>query len=367
MCSGATLRYVIEARTYMMALAAAFVVSWFSALAIEVRDKSPGVTAFALAGLVAGMIHLFAALACCCFAVGLSLLGFAYRRRDLILPGMILGLSGGIAIVVFLAWAMGLALPTWLPFTYDWVLGAYNEAARLAFGSRTSAVLFLALFGTGLLLPPTRPLAVAFGSAWALFALIPIAASLKHPIIIARYLVIVAPSFIVFVTFLMRGLFVAQVKPLQTRFYRLTSLASVVFFFLSDANAYFQAHALISEKSIWKGAGYVAAHIANCPASSVHVYPGYAIKAFAAAAHAPVSLFVNADAADTNFLALFDSKCPVLGWAEHTFRSPYSAVQTGYFVLNAPAEDLLRIVKIKAAPWEVNIDRHWSGFVVTRR
>jgi hypothetical protein len=127
-----------------------------------------------------------------------------------------------------------------------------------------------------------------------------------------------------------------------------------------------EARKLTSEKTIWIVAGYVAAHIANCPAGSVHVHPGVIFQ-FSTAAHAPVSLFVNAEAPDTNFLAATDTKCPVLGWAEHIFRSPYSDVQVGYFVPNAPAEELLRIAKIKASPREVNIDRHRSGFVITRR
>ena len=366
MCNGATLRYVIEARTYLMALAAAFVVSWLSALAIEVRDKSPSFTAFALAGLIAGLTHLYTALVCCCFAVGLLSLALAYRRRDLMLPAIALGLSAGIASVGLVAWVMDLPLNTWIPFTFDWVFGAYSEFAQLALGSGILAALFLALFGTGLLLRPTRPLAVAFGSAWALFALIPLAASLKQPMIVGRYLLIVTPSFLVFVIFLMRGMLTVKVKPLQTFWYRLASFACLAFLFVADANTYFQARKLTSEKSIWRGAGYVAAHVANCPAGSVHVYPGV-IYQFAAAAHAPVSLFVNAEADDTHFLAPVDLKCPVLGWAEHIFRSPHSDVQVGYYVLNAPAEELLRVVKINASPPEVNIVRHWSGFVVTRR
>ena len=365
LCSGPTLRYVVEARTYMIALTTTFVASWLTALAIEVRDKRPGLMAYALAGAFSGLAHLYAALVCCCLATALVGLSLAHQRRDLMLPAIALGLSAGIVALGFLVWVKDLPPQTWIQFTYRSVVAAYSEFMQLALGSRTAATLFLALFGTSLFLRPTRPLAAAFGLAWALFVLIPLAASLKQPVIVGRYFLIAAPSLIVFVIFLMRALLAFQVKPPQSHLYTLAWLACLAYFCLADANGYVQARILTSEKSIWRGAGFVAAHATNCPPGSIHVYPGV-IGEFAAASHASASLFVNAERADTNFLAIADSKCPVLGWAEHIFGVDAN-VGTENFVLNASAEELLRIVKIDASPSEVNIDRHWSGFVVIKR
>jgi len=364
--SGPTLRYVVEARTYMIALTTAFVASWLTALAIEVRDKRPDLIAYALAGAFSGLAHLYAALVCCCLATGLFGLSLAHQRRDLMLPAIALGLSAGIFALGFLIWVTDLPPLVSIQFTYRSVVAAYSEFIQLALGSRTAALLFLALFGTSLFLQPTRRLAAAFGLAWALFVLIPLAASLKQPVIVGRYLLIATPSLIVFVIFLMRALAPFQVKPLQSQLYRLALLACLAYFCLAEANGYVQAHTLTSEKSIWKGAGVVAAHVTNCHPGSIHVYPGVTWL-FATASHASASLFVDAERTDTRFLALADSKCLVLGWAEHIYHGIGANIGAENFVLNASAEELLRIVKIDASPSEVNIDRHWSGFVVTKR
>jgi hypothetical protein len=358
------LRYVVEGRSYLLALTLAFAASWFCALAIEAREGRPTLTAFALVGIIAGLTHIYAALFCCCLATGLTVLSFSKQRRDLLGPALAMGVSAGIVTLGFTAWVIHLA-PTWIEFSYRSVLAAFEEVRQLAFGPWLAVALFIVLFGSGLILPLTRPLAAAFVSAWALFVLIPLLVSLQQPIIRGRYWLIGAPSLVVFAVFLMRAFFKLGSQTYRSRCYWAVSFASLIFLGIIDVSGYFQARAFIAEKSIWKGAGFVAIHITNCPTASVHVSPGV-MNEFAMAAHVPASLFVDANSPETEFVSVANSRCPVLGWAEHIFHGEDSGFEKD-FVLKASSEELLRILKIHALSSEVNIDRHWSGFVVTRR
>jgi hypothetical protein len=328
------LRYVVEGRSYLLALTLAFAASWFCALAIEAREGRPTLTAFALVGIIAGLTHIYAALFCCCLATGLTVLSFSKQRRDLLGPALAMGVSAGIVALGFAAWVIHLA-PTWIEFSYRSVLAAFEEVRQLAFGPRLAVALFIVLSGSGLILP------------------------------LGRYWLIGAPSLVVFAVFLMRAFFKLGSQTYRSRSYWAVSLASLIFLGIIDVSGYFQARAFIAEKSIWKGAGFVAVHITNCPTASVHVSPGV-MNEFAMAAHVPASLFVDANSPETEFVSIANSRCPVLGWAEHIFHGEDSGFEKD-FVLKASGEELLRILKIRALSSEVNIDRHWSGFVVTRR
>ena len=64
--SGPVLRYTLEGRAYLSAMSATFVASWFCALAMQTPDRRPHAASFALVGLIAAMIHFYAALMCVC-------------------------------------------------------------------------------------------------------------------------------------------------------------------------------------------------------------------------------------------------------------------------------------------------------------
>jgi hypothetical protein len=112
-------------------------------------------------------------------------------------------------------------------------------------------------------------------------------------------------------------------------------------------------------KPVWKGAEMVLPLIKNCPSASVHV-SGF-IAGYAQITHASAQLFADANAPETPpITALGSSACPVLGWAEHV-RNNDSGM--------APETDaeLLKSLKIDAAPPDVDIRRHKGGYVVLRR
>ena len=110
--SGPVLRYMPEGRGYLMALSVSFVASWHCALACEVPQRRPRLLSFALVGLIAPAIHLYAALIAGGLAAGLIVTSLIARRKELLAPGLTLG------IVTFVITAL-------------WVLLALNSENRL--------------------------------------------------------------------------------------------------------------------------------------------------------------------------------------------------------------------------------------------
>lgn len=364
LCSGPVLSTVMEGRTYLLALAVSFVVSWFCALAVEERNSRPGVTAFALLGVVAGSTHLYAALFCCCCSAGLILFGICGRRRDLMRPALAMGVTAGVITLGFLAWVSDLA-PTWIVFSYDTVMAHFAEVARRTFGATAALVFFAVMLACALLLPRTRPLAAVFAAALALFFTIPVLASFWHPVIASNYLMIGAPSVIVLAVFWIMALVDRRFPAQSLRAGWAGALACAVLLLATDVEGYSSARFVVSIKSIWSGADFVASHVAGCPSGSIHIYPAVP-QIFATAAHAPESVFVDAKASRNQPRDVAAGKCPILGWAEHIFHGEGVGF-TPNFVFNASDEELLKILHIDATPAEVRIDRHWSGYVVTRR
>jgi hypothetical protein len=358
LCSGPVLRYVIEGRSYLMALAVAFSASWFCALAIEMPRRHHNLTMFTIVGVVAGLTHVYVALFCCCLTAGLVVLSYAdSRRRDLLRPALALGLSAGIIIFVFIVWAMKFVDQTsWIELSYQSILTAYWYVRGLTLGSRLATIFFIILYAKGLSARSTRPFAIAFGSAWALFVLIPLLVSLVQPIIVGRYWLIGAPSLIAFIVFSMREFFRLRDQGGRFRLYWGGCLASLLFLVLTDVGSYPRALTLTSEKPIWKGAQIVSPLLQGCPVSSVHVNDS--VLLFATAAHVSEDLFVASDASNTELLDSDNSLCPVLGWAEHLGQGAG---------LRKDDEELLNMLKIGASPSAIDIRRHESGFVVLKR
>jgi hypothetical protein len=358
LCSGPVLRYVIEGRSYLMALALAFAASWSCALAIETPHRRHNLTMFTIIGVLAGLTHVYAALFCCCLAAGLVALSYTFdRRRDLLRPALALGLSAGFVILAFSAWALDrVSQANWIELSYRSILGAYWYVRNLALGSRLATIFFIVFFVTGLTVRSARPVAAAFGVAWALFVLIPLLVSRAQPIIVGRYWLIGAPSLIVYMVFLMRAFFSLGNEAGRFRLYWGGCLASLLFLAFIDANGYFQARTITSEKPIWRGAQMVSPLLHSCLVASVHVNDF--VSLFAIAARVPEELFVDANSSKAELPNSSNSACSVLGWAEHLDPGEGS---------NESKEELLHMLKIDAAPLAVDIRRHRSGFVVMKR
>lgn len=363
LCSGPVLSALLEARVYLLALCITLVVSWFSALAVTQPDTRPGAAAFALVGGLAGLTHLYAALFCCCSSAGLLLVCLLDRRRDVMRPAMAMGIASAIIATAFLVWAIDLA-PTWITFSLAAVSAAISEMAYQTFGFMVAVAIFAAVLASALLSKQTRPMATLFASAWIMFLLLPVLASFWRPMVTGRYLLVGAPSAIVFLLFGVKHLTDRRPPGASFTTVWLAIVACGALLTVMNFGGYHRARLAIVSKPDWRGADLVASRVRECPRGSVHVYPALP-NLFAVAAGAPENVFVDAKSPRTEFIGVAASKCDVLGWAEHVFHGEHAAFQEN-FVLTASDEELLHILRIDAAPAEVRINRHWSGYVVTR-
>jgi hypothetical protein len=357
--SGPVLRFVSEARPYALAMALAFVTSWFSALAILIPRARQSPTSFAVLGIVAGLTHIYAALLCGSFAAALVSLAVIWRRSDLMASGLSLGISATLVLSMWLAlWLPFHSVENlyWMNLSYPTVLSALWEAKQLAIGPHLLIAL-IALLTFGVLWPTTRMLTLAFLVAFAIFLFVPLLISLKQPIIFGRYWLQGTPAIITLIAFLARTWLFDGISRRSHLMPIAGAGAAVAFLAISDATGFITARAFTAAKPIWKGALVVAPLARDCPTASVHIN-GF-IPLFAYTSQLPDAVFADARESATDVVNPADSKCPVLGWAEE----PHPAD----FVRRATDEDLMRMLKIGASPSQVEILRHPTGFVILRR
>ena len=358
--SGPLLEYAPEARCYVLGFSIIFVASWLTALAIEFPRQHPHWAYFALLGVLGALDHPFAALMCGSLAAGLLTLAFIGSRRDLAIPGLALGISASCTVAIWLALVSGsMKYEVWNEFTVANLMAAVWEVRQLEIGGRAALAALFVLFLCAFVNRPTRPMVIAFGTAFILFIVLPIVASFKSPLIVGRYWLMSGPALIVLVVFLARA---GVLEGITTR-WRLKPLVigfgSMCFLVSSSATGFINARSKTENKPIWKGAAIVAPLIQDCPEGSIHV-PSSASGEYAWTAHAPAALFVDASAPETGWLTISKAVCPVIGWAEHVRKG-------NDFLTTAPDEDLLKLLKIDADPAQVVIRRHSSGYVVLRR
>ena len=359
--SGPVLRYVVEGRAYLMALVLTFIASWLCALVIEGSGRRQNIASFAFVGVLAGLTHLYAGFFCCCLSAGLIALWIVNHRLDLLKPAIVLGASSAIVSLAWIAAEPNRVTPAnWIDFSLHSFMGTIWEVKQLAFGSLTLLLIFLIASTVSLSLRATRPLSFAFGLSVLLFFAVPVAVSLRYPILVGRYWLIGAPSIIVFTAFVARSNFVQSRSEDRWHLHLVCAIGALLFLLVADASGFHQARNFTASKPIWTGAVIVAplSVKVKCPAASVHVNTN--VWFFAFAAQVPETIFTtvrpySSDAADPA-----TSGCPVLGWAEHV-------LQGDDFLQNASDEELLRYLNVHASPSSVTIVRHSSGFVVLRR
>jgi hypothetical protein len=376
--SGPVLRNVVEARGYAMALSVTFVTSWYCALAIEVPEKRPSLWSFGALGAIAALIHLFDALIVGCLAAGLVSVALFANRKELLAPGLTLGIAACAFTSLWVPFAMNsLDRLRWEQLSLDFLLNTYWEVKGFVFGSHLVVLLMIGFFAVGLIMRSTRPLTAAFGLAFILFISLPILASLKKPIVGARYWLMGAPSVVTFVVFITKALWVRGVSLARPRLYQFGVFAGLSLLAITDISGFFAARGQTAEKLVWSGASIAAPLLQNCPPASVHVYTSWGfVPGFAFVAHAPEAVFTSvvapkaasSDAVVPPEAAWSDAKdprCAVLGWAEHVMWRRNERL-TGDFTLNARDDELLELLKIRALPSEVEIYRHRGGFLVLR-
>jgi hypothetical protein len=358
--SGPVVRYTSEARAYFLSLMVAFVAAWFTALAIKAPKSSPPLAAYVCVGVLAGLTHLYAALLCCCLAAGLLLLWIISGRRDLMRTGLALGFSSG---VVISAWAVLLTIVTktgdqghlgWMTLDWETLYAAYWEAKSLAVGSKLAASFFVAFAVVLVLATSTRNLAIVFGTALVLFIVIPLAVSIKMPIVSGKYWAIGAPLLIVLVCF-------AAAEWLEAKG-RLASIGAglaACVLIASSVTGFFAGRLFVAQKPSWWGGELVRASGSNCGPGSIRVYnaPVGAITGFrwgfSKTSGLPEDVFVDVSDHQGDATEMSTGNCNVVGWVEH--------------VLPLVGSDEELIKRLGIAPSEkLKVVRHSSGYVVLR-
>jgi hypothetical protein len=357
----------------MTAMALVFVLSWFSAVSILFPDKRAHVGIYIFFGAVAALTHVYAALFCGALAVGLIVASFLNKERALAISGLALGAS---ASITTLAWLLKLSQVTrgnwtsqieWIQFNFDTVMLAAQKLVELSFGGPLGAGLFALILFSGLVFSGTRTLAIVFLVTYTLFIFVPIIASFKQPMINGRYWPVGASSVIPLLALLARSIWLNRGgKP----FISAAVLSSIfAFFSVSTINGAIGANRQTVQKPVWQGAAVVKPLIGECADKSVRVagflerdeagihsrwafVPGLAMMA-----GTRTQIFVSIAENQTPILKVSDVRCPVLGWAEDTAFDPRPLSD----------DELLRALKIEAAPGTVDIRRHKSGFVVLKR
>ena len=350
----------------MSALSIVFVTSWYTSLAITGFPGQLTLKRAAILGSLAAMTHVYAALFCGSLAAGLTALTVFSGRKELLKPGLALGLA---ATIVFGMW-LSIAFDSvenlnWIEFTLRRVLDAALSVKELALGANWQVMVVIALFAFGLLDVRTRSLFTAFCIAFLLFALLPVIVSFVRPIIASRYWEIGAAALPVLVVFAAR-LWLLEGFTLRSGKRVVAGGAALCFLVTSSALGFAKARHYAYLKPVWRGADVVRPLLSGCPGTSVHVYYGNSSKPYVAwefgmwvfpkLTGASPTLFVDPQEDSTRYLSAATSSCPVLGWAEHTGD-----------IWNLDDREILKLMKIEASPDDVVFVRHHTGFVILRR
>lgn len=357
--SGPVLRYIPEARSYLLAIALVFVVSWYTGTLIVQRQWQPSLLLPVFLGAGAALTHLFAALACGVLAAGMLYVAIVHAHRHLAGQSIVLGLT---ASIVSAAWVGSAGAPTgnigWIEFSPTALRVAVWELKELAFGSRIGLLAFAGLLALGLFHRTTRTLASAFCLAFLLFAALPLIVSLKTPIVAGRYWMIGMPMAIALPAFLAGAWYQEPELSLRWSWPMAGLLLAVLFFLSSSIGGFAAAHRFTAAKPCWKGANIVAPLVKSCPAGSVRVIG--ATSLYGLAAKLPPTLFVDANGGNVAATEINPSACPVIAWVEHVDRGDD-------YVDRVSDDELLRDLRLIGPARLYEIRRHGSGYVVIRR
>ena len=364
--SGPVLYFAPEGRSYVTDLSIVFVTSWYAALAITGFPEQLTLIRAGILGCLAALAHVYAALSCGSLAAGLVIFALFSKRKDLLKRGLALGLS---ASIVFALW-LGIAYSAldridWIEFSVRKVLTAALSVKELAIGSNVAVLIVLTLFVFGLYNAATRPLFIVFCIGFLLYAVLPVLTSFVQPIVTNRYWQIGAAALPVVVTFaaktwIVEGFVAPRAKTL------IAAAVALVFLVTSSFLGFANARHYMSSKPFWTGAEVVRPLLAQCSGAAVHIYYDNsdrpyspwlaAIWGFYRMAGTSQTAFLDAQDDSTPWLTSATSSCPVLGWAEHAWS--WEDLKDG---------DLMRLLKIEGSPDEVDVLRHFRGFVILKR
>ena len=139
--SGPVLYFASEGRAYVSALSIVFVTSWYTSLAITGFPGQLTLKRAAMLGSLAAMTHVYAALFCGSLAAGLSALTVFSGRKELLKPGLALGLAATIVFGIWLSVAFdSVENLNWIEFTVRRVLDAALSVKELALGANWQVI-----------------------------------------------------------------------------------------------------------------------------------------------------------------------------------------------------------------------------------
>jgi hypothetical protein len=360
--SGPIQYYMLEGRSYLVALCVVFVASFYAGLSIIFPGQVP-IRRMVIYGVLASLTHVYAALFCCGLAAGLLVVSLVFRRDDLIRIGLSLGLSTSVLLLAWLPFAIrSIHNLDWLPpFTASEAIQVFGDTLIFTFGSYFQLVFVLVLYTVGLSVSQTRQIFVANVIALFAFLVVPMTFSYYlHSIILPRYWMIGGASIPPLI-----GFMVKYWSDNNSEMSRLALICSLIFIAGSAVQTIYSLPHLKAMRLSWDGADVVGPALRDCPGGVVHVatevisdrketWPPR-MWGFAYLTAQPLSRFQDAGLESTPMVSLADTPCNVLGWAEHSW---------GWENLND--SDLLKFLKIDALPENVKIVRHNGGFVIEK-
>jgi len=359
--SGPVMRYMLEARVYLCALALVFVAAWYCALTISNPRSRISIWAFVVLGLLAASMHVYAALACGALGAGLLLAALLLSDRSMALRAFVLGGAATLGLALWIFMLLSLessagARIDWLDFSIEAILKAGWYTTSLVAGEPWVLGLIFAVTVYGLITPTTRVLTLGLVVAGAVFLTLPVAISMLKPILHGRYWTVGAPMLVVLITFLI-ALWVNDREREHT-----TALAGAgLLIVASSMFGYATAGLLTQRNAVWAGAETVSRLGQMCPHGSIHIHIGpvgpfeHFEWGFPKTSGLSAQTFTLASDENVNALKPEEARCPVLGWAEHMWIGELSDA------------DLLRLVKVDAHIDDVDIRTHKTGFVVLNR
>lgn len=353
--SGPVLTYFPEGRVYFPSMCIAFATSWAAGLNVVAGRRVVGLAAFCVLGVAASLSHVFSTIFAGSVAASLVAYGVLSRRKDLLMPGLVLGVSTTIVFAVWFATVQNsLHRVSWIQFTLSDVRAAFWYARVLAIGPGfmlipLAGILLYALRANG-----ARPLLTVFGAVLFLFAALPMAASFVTPIITGRYWAIGAPLIPVLLVFVGRA-YLQWSHPTA----RWAAAATALLIVVTTGFGIMTARTFTLDKPSWDGAPTVAIFGRGCPAASIRVSDLMMSNGVSLITQLPETTFVDATKPDIPTVRLSATECPVIGWSEH-----FLPVE-GYNQ-SMPDEALLARLRLDVLPGDVEIIRHKSGYVVLK-
>lgn len=368
--SGPVLYYFGETRAYLCALTVAFVVSWLAAQAAVIKDHTPSPVLFACVGILAALIHVYAALYCCSLAAAMLCLAWLEPDKKYLQKG---GFALGSAAALTSALTMlpmqdSIAKIDWIKFDVQHVVAAVTKAGALSVAPIWVA-LALILLMTAKKKAGIRSLVWLFAIAYAVFALVPILVSFKIPIISARYWIVGSPGLIILV-----GFAFWEWLPRDPSEYRVAPRGKYLAFVVVSAPILLVSFAVAdfakNAKLIWKGGEALKPLAAHCENHSIRVAnsfkptdrgmsaDGAFVPAFAYSSGRSESVFIPVRSIDQEKLLALDTSCPVIGWAENFEPDALKS---------SSDQDLLRLLNVEVPLGDVEIYRERSGFFILKK